>query len=59
MKDDEDKTEEYFNVENMKRYMTLSAEQKLTYLEEANNFFRETMSPESKKAWEELKKSGW
>lgn len=59
MKDDEDKTEEYFNVEDMKRYMALPVEQKLAYLEEMNKFFQEAMSPESKQAWEELKKSGW
>jgi len=38
--------------------MTLSAEHKLTYLEEANNFFIQTMSPESKKAWEKFKRNG-
>jgi hypothetical protein len=43
----------------MKRYMALSAEQKLTYLEEMNKFFHEAMSPESKQAWEELKKCGF
>jgi hypothetical protein len=39
--------------------MALSAEQKLIYLEEMNKFFHEAMSHESKKAWVELKKSGW
>jgi hypothetical protein len=59
MKNDDDKSDEYFDVEDLKRYMALSAEQKLTYLEEANKFFHEAMPPESKKAWEKLKKSGW
>jgi|WetSurMetagenome_2_1015567.scaffolds.fasta_scaffold65116_4 hypothetical protein len=59
MKNDDDKSDEYFNVEDLKRYMALSAEQKLIYLEEANKFFHEVMSPESKKAWKELKESGW
>jgi hypothetical protein len=59
MKNNKDDNEEYFNVEDLKRYMALTVEQRLTYLEEANKFFHETMSPENKNAWEELKKSGW
>lgn len=59
MKNDEDNNDEYFNVEDLKRYMALTAEQKLIYLEEMNKFFHEAMPPESKKAWEELKKNGW
>ena len=57
MKADDDT--EYFDVEDLIRYMSLSAEEKLTYLEEANKFFMEAMPDESKKAWEELKKIGW
>ena len=57
MKADEDT--EYFDVEDLKRYMALSVEKKLIYLQEANSFFMEAMPAESKKAWEELKKNGW
>ena len=55
----EDKSDENFDVEDLKRYMSLSVEEKLNYLQEINSFFMETMSSESKKAWEELKKKGW
>jgi len=54
--ENEDKADEYLNVEHLKRHMALSVEQKLNWLEEMNEFFNETMSPESKKAREELKK---
>ena len=56
---DEENVDEYFNVEDLKRYMSLSVEEKLIYLEKMNSFMREAMPPESKKAWEELKKIGW
>ena len=59
MKASEHAVEEYFDVEDLKRYMSLSVEEKLIYLQEINSFLMETMSSESKKAWEELKKSGW
>ena len=51
--------DEYFDVEDLKRYMSLSVEKKLNYLEEINSFLAEVMPMNSKKAWEELKKSGW
>ena len=54
----EDKTDENFDIEDLKRYMSLSVEEKLIYLQDMNSFFMETMSSESKRAWEELKKSG-
>lgn len=39
--------------------MSISVEKKLIYLQEANSFLMEAMPPENRKAWEELKKSGW
>ena len=51
--------DDYFDVEDLKKYMSLSVEEKLIYLQEMSNFFREVMPSESKKAWEELKKNGW
>ena len=55
----EDRVDDYFDVEDLKRYMSLSAEEKLVYLEEINSFLMEAMPDKSKKAWEELKKNGW
>ena len=48
-----------YNIEDLKRYMSLSVEKKLNYLEEINRFLMEAMPAESKKAWEELKRQGW
>lgn len=59
MKVDEDRIDDYFDVEDLKRYMSLSVEEKLVYLPEINSFLIEAMPAESKNAWEELKKSDW
>jgi hypothetical protein len=59
MKAREHPDDDYFDVEDLKRYMSLSVEEKLVYLQEMNNFLREVMPHESKKAWEELKRNGW
>ena len=59
MKAGEDIVEEYYDAEDIKKYMSLSVEEKLTYLEEAHIFFSEAVPVESKKAWEKLKKKGW
>ena len=59
MNNREEKADDYFDVEDLKRYISLSAEEKLVYLEEINNFLMEAMPDKSKKAWEELKKNGW
>ena len=55
----EENVDEYFDIEDLKRYMSLSVEEKLNYLEEINRFLIEAMPAESKKAWEELKRQGW
>ena len=54
-----DRVDDYFNIEDLKRYMALSVEKKLVYLQEINRFLLEAMPHGSKKAWEELKKAGW
>ncbi|MFH1874113.1 MAG: hypothetical protein ABH859_02880 [Pseudomonadota bacterium] len=57
-KKDDQKCEEY-NVENLKKYMQLSATQKLEYLEELNKFLAAATPFKNKKVWEKLKKLGW
>ena len=59
MSKSEDKVDDYFDVEDLKRYIALSVEEKLVYLQEFNDFLLEAMPDGSKKAWEELKKNGW
>lgn len=59
MKNLEQAGDEAFDPDDLKRYMSLSAEEKLNYLEAMNDFFMEAMSDQSKKAWEVLKKRGW
>ena len=59
MGNSEDSPDDYINIEDLKAYMSLSVEEKLVYLQEINSFLAEVMPDESKKAWEELKKSGW
>ena len=59
MKSRDQDDEEYFNLEDLKRYMSLPVEEKLRYLQEINAFFNQFMPPENKKVWEELKKAGW
>ena len=39
MKVDIDSSDGYFDVNDLKRYMSLSVEEKLVYLEEINSFF--------------------
>ena len=51
--------DEYFDIKDLKKYMSLPVEKKLIYLQEANRFFLETVPSESKKAWEILKRNGW
>ena len=59
MDKNEENIDEYFDIKDLKRYMSLSVEKKLNYLEEINRFLMEAMPAESKKAWEELKRQGW
>ena len=54
-----DKPDDYFNIEDLKAYMSLSVEEKLIYLQEINSFFAEIVPDENKKAWEKLKQEGW
>ena len=59
MKNNEQTNDEEYSIEGLKRYMALSAEEKFNYLEEINNFLKESMPEKSKKVWEELKRNGW
>ena len=59
MGNSKDSPDDYINIEDLKAYMSLSVEEKLVYLQEINSFLAEVMPDESKKTWEELKKSGW
>ena len=54
-----DKPDDYFNIEDLKTYMSLSVEDKLIYLQELNSFLSEVVPNESKKAREKLKQEGW
>jgi hypothetical protein len=44
--------------EKLKEFQGLSAEAKLQWLEEANSFVNEFVSPEKLRRWEEFKKAG-
>jgi hypothetical protein len=44
--------------EKLKEFQGLSAEAKLQWLEEANMFVNEFVSPEKLRRWEEFKKAG-
>ena len=59
MDNSKDKPDDYFNIEDLKAYMSLSVEEKLIYLQELNSFLSEVVPNESKKAWEQLKEEGW
>ena len=59
MGNSKDKPDDYFNIEDLKVYMSLSVEDKLIYLQELNIFLSEVVPNESKKAWERLKEEGW
>jgi len=59
MNDNKNSDDDYFDTEAIIRYMSLSVEEKLIYLEEINSFLTEAMPEKSKRAWKELKKNGW
>jgi len=44
--------------EKLKEFQGISAEAKLQWLEEANSFVNEFVSPEKLRRWEEFKKAG-
>lgn len=48
-----------FDEDHLKRYMALSPEEKLKYLEEMNAFLAAFTPPEAKKMQQELKEKGW
>ncbi len=51
--------DDYFNIEDLKAYMSLSVEEKLIYLQEINSFLAKVMPDDNKKIWEKLKQKGW
>lgn len=48
-----------FDEDQLRRYMSLSPEEKLRGLEEMNAFLAAFTPPKAKKMQEELKKRGW
>ena len=52
-------TEEEIDIEQIKAFMALSAEEKLRRLEELNDFYQQTMPQKSKAVWEKLKEQGF
>ena len=52
------KVEEY-KRSDLKKYLELSAEEKLNYLEKVNAFLNAFMPAKSKRIWKRLKKSNW
>ena len=59
MEHDHSSPEDDLEPENLERYMRLSAEEKLVYLQEMTEFLAQAMPPSSKKAWQALKKQNW
>jgi len=53
------RTEDDQELEELKRHMALSAEEKLNYLEEINDFMNKAMPASSKEIWQRLKQEGW
>ena len=51
--------DEYINDEDLKRYIDLSQEKKLDYLEETNLFLNAAMSPENKRIAKKLREEGF
>lgn len=51
--------DEYINDEDLKRYIDLSPEKKLEYLEEMNKFLNAAMPPENKEIAKKLREEGF
>lgn len=51
--------DDYYNLDDLKAYMSMPAKDKLIYLAEINKFLSKITPLESKRNWEELKKRGW
>ncbi len=59
MKDKNKIKNEYINDEDLKRYINLSPEKKLEYLDEMNQFLNEAMPTENKKIAKKLREEGF
>jgi len=51
--------EDDIDIEQLKAFMAMSAEEKLRCLEELNAFYQEAMPQKSKEIWEKLKTLGF
>ena len=58
MKNKNKNKDEYINDEDLKRYIDLSPEKKLEYLEKMNQFLNAAVSPENKKIAKKLREEG-
>lgn len=52
-------TEEEFDLERIKHFISLPVRKKLQYIEDLQGFLQRTMPERSKKIWEKLKKEGF
>lgn len=59
MKDKSKIKNEYINDEDLKRYISLSPEKKMEYIEEMNDFLNAAMTPENKKIAKKLREEGF
>ena len=59
MKDKKNIANEFINDEDLKRYIALSVEKKMEYLEEMNRFLNEAMPLENKKIAKKLREEGF
>ena len=59
MKRNKRKSDEMFNLEDIKVYMQMSAKDKLRWLERAVKFLHKITPAENKKMWERLKERGF
>jgi len=59
MSKNETSAEETLDVERLKAFMALSAEDKLRHLQQLNLFLHQAMPTKSKEVWEQLKQQGF
>ncbi|MBI3583148.1 MAG: hypothetical protein HY096_04260 [Nitrospinae bacterium] len=59
MKRNKRKSDEIFNLDDIKAYMRMSAKDKLCWLERAVKFLHKITPAENKEIWEKLKERGF
>ena len=52
-------SEEEWDTERLKYFISLSVEEKLHYLEQLNTFLHQVMPPTSQEIWQKLKQEGF